>query len=222
MSYWLLTFARRGSASYLSHLDTARAWRRTFARAGIDLVLSQGMRPKPRLALGLPLPVGAAATEELLLAEVSDLAPEPEMALPVLALAAPPGLEPLAAMAVPDRPRPQALTADYECGLAGDEGAIAAALAWFAAAESVPIERVSPKGQRTVDLKEFVTDTWCRPTKDGVCVGFTVRHRSTGAARPQEFVSLVAGRAGVEAVARHLLRRRVVYTGLPAGFAGGP
>ena len=73
MTYWLLTFARGGSASYLSHLDTVRAWRRTFARAGVDLCLSQGMRPKPRLALGLPLPVGAAAVEELLVAEVTDL-----------------------------------------------------------------------------------------------------------------------------------------------------
>jgi radical SAM-linked protein len=222
MTYWLLTFARRGSASYLSHLDTVRAWRRTFARAGVDLVLSQGLRPKPRLALGLPLPVGAAAVEELLVAEVPDLVPEPALALPALAAAAPPGLEPLTGLAVADRPRPQALTADYECGLLGDEGAIAAALAWFAAAETACVERVSPKGRRTVDLKEFVTETWCRPTQDGACIGFTVRHRSTGAARPQEFVSLVAGQAGLEAVARHLLRRRVVYTGLPAGFAGGP
>jgi len=222
MTYWLLTFARRGSASYLSHLDTARAWRRTFARAGIDLVLSEGLRPKPRLALGLPLPVGAAAEDELLVAEVPDLAPEPEVALPTLAAAAAPGLEPLAVLAVAERPRPQAVAADYEFGLAADEGAVAAALRWFSAAQSTPVERVSPKGRRIVDLKEFVTDTWCRAAQDGVCVGFTVRHRSTGAARPQEFVSLVADQAGVEAVARHLLRRRVVYTGLPAGFAGGP
>jgi len=222
MTYWLLTFARCGSASYLSHLDTVRAWRRTFARAGVDLVLSQGLRPKPRLALALPLPVGAAAVEELLVAEVPDLVPEPALALPALAAAAPPGLEPLAGMAVAARLRPQALTADYECGLLGDAGTIAAALAWFAAAETAPVERVSPKGRRTVDLKAFISDAWCRPTQDGACVGFTVRHRSTGAARPQEFVSLVAGQAGVEAVARHMLRRRVVYTGLPAGFAGGP
>ncbi len=222
MTYWVLTFARGGSASYLSHLDTVRAWRRTFARAGVDLCLSQGLRPKPRLALGLPLPVGAAAVEELLVAEVTDSAPEPALALPALAAAAPPGLEPLAATAVAARPRPQVLTAEYECGILGDERAIAGAVAWFAAAEAVPVERVSPKGRRTLDLKEFVSDAWCRPTQDGACIGFTVRHRSAGAARPQEFVSLVACRAGVEAVARHLLRRRVVYTGLPAGFAGGP
>jgi len=155
-------------------------------------------------------------------AKVVDAAPEPEVALPTLAAAAAPGLEPLAVLAVAERPRPQAVAADYEFGLAADEGAVAAALQWFSAAQSTPVERVSPKGRRIVDLKEFVTDTWCRAAQDGVCVGFTVRHRSTGAARPQEFVSLVADQAGVEAVARHLLRRRVVYTGLPAGFAGGP
>ena len=60
MSWWLLSFARGGPARYLSHLDTMRAVQRTFARAGIELALSQGMRPKPRLSLPLPLPVGAA------------------------------------------------------------------------------------------------------------------------------------------------------------------
>jgi uncharacterized protein (DUF2344 family) len=45
VTWWLLTFSRGGPATYLSHLDTARAVQRTFARAGVPIALSQGMRP---------------------------------------------------------------------------------------------------------------------------------------------------------------------------------
>ena len=75
MTWWLLTFARRGPARYLSHLDTSRAMQRTFARAGVPLALTQGMRPKPRLSLPLPLPVGAAGCEELAVVELPDGVP---------------------------------------------------------------------------------------------------------------------------------------------------
>ena len=61
---------RTGPASYLSHLDTARALQRTFARAGVVLALSEGFRPKPRFSLPLPLPVGAAGLDELCVVEV--------------------------------------------------------------------------------------------------------------------------------------------------------
>jgi len=70
VSWWLLTFARSGPARYLSHLDTARAMQRVFARAGVPIALSEGMRPKPRISLPLPLPVGAAGRAELVVVEV--------------------------------------------------------------------------------------------------------------------------------------------------------
>jgi radical SAM-linked protein len=70
MSWWLVSFSRSGPARYLSHLDTSRVVQRTFARAGVPIALSQGMRPKPRISLPLPLPVGAAGADELATVEV--------------------------------------------------------------------------------------------------------------------------------------------------------
>ena len=95
MTFWLLSFARTGPARYLSHLDTARAVQRTFARAGVPIALSQGMRPKPRLSLPLPLPVGAAGRG----GAGRDRSRRPKTpgraaALRGLRAAAPPGLEP--------------------------------------------------------------------------------------------------------------------------------
>jgi radical SAM-linked protein len=208
MSHWLVRFDRHGSACYVSHLDTARALQRTFARAGIELALSEGMRPKPRLSLGLPLPVGAAAANELAVVEVAGEYTDTDAALRAL-------------RATEVRARVLASAASYECTLAAEATAVGAALGRFAEAPQAIVERVSPKGSRHLDLKEFIEDPWCGANGDTTRLGFTVRHRQDGAARPQEFVDLVAGYVGVEAVMRALYRASVTYTGLPAqGRAG--
>ena len=220
--WWLITFDRDGGAAYLSHLDTARAWQRTFARAGIELALTQGMRPKQRLILGLPLPVGAAARDELLCCEVAEAVHlEPARALAALSAAAPLGLRPTSLSTSLLHPRPVPVLAVYECLLAVTPDQLAMGLDWFAAADAVPYERISPKGRRDLDLKEFITDVWQTPVQGGSRLGFAVRHRQDGAARPKEFVDVLAIRLGVDMVMRALLRTRVTYQGLPAGRAPG-
>ena len=222
MTWWLLTFSRGGPAAYLSHLDTARAVQRTFARAGVPIALSQGMRPKPRLSLPLPLPVGAAGREELAVVEVPDDMPGTASALRELRAAAPPGLTPLAIVVVGDqRPRPQALEARYACLLEGDAGAVRTAVERYATEVSVVRERVSPKGRRTLDLKEYVVHVAAAPAPGGTRLSFAIRYRDDGAARPQEIIDLIAAWAEVEPVMRGLERRRVTWKGLPPGPGPG-
>jgi len=222
VTWWLLTFSRGGPATYLSHLDTARAVQRTFARAGVPIALSQGMRPKPRLSLPLPLPVGAAGCEELAVVEVPHDLSDPAAALRELRVAAPPGLKPLAIVVVGDQhPRPQALEARYACVLEGDAGAVQAAVERYATEVSVVRERVSPKGRRTLDLKEYVVHAAAEAVPGGASLSFAIRHREDGAARPQEFIDLIATWAGVEPVMRGLERRRVIWRDLPPGPSPG-
>jgi radical SAM-linked protein len=222
VTWWLLTFSRGGPATYLSHLDTARAMQRTFARAGVPIALSQGIRPKPRLSLPLPLPVGAVGCEELAVVEVPDDLPDPAAALRELRAVAPPGLRPLAIIVVGDQhPRPQALEARYACVLEGDAGAVQAAVERYATEVSVVRERVSPKGRRTLDLKEYVVHAAAEALPGGTRLSFAIRHRDDGAARPQEFIDLIATWAEVEPVMRGLERRRVTWKGLPPGLSSG-
>lgn len=222
MNWWLITFARDGGARYLSHLDTARAWQRTFARAGIGLALTEGMRPKPRLSLGLPLPVGAAAVDELLWAAVADdVALEPAAALAALAAAAPEGIRPASLRPVGCRPHAVPVLASYECEMTVAPQRLQTALDWFASLREAPYERISPKGRKQLDLKAFIDDPWQAPALVGSRLGFSVRHRRDGAARPQEFVDLLATRLGVESVMRALVRTRVAYEDLPDGEASG-
>jgi radical SAM-linked protein len=193
---------------------------RTFARAGIPLALSQGMRPKPRLALGLPLPVGASALSELAVVEVCEPAMETGAALAALCAAAPEGLLVQSVSVSAERPRPHAVSAAYECLLDADSETMSLALAWFAEQDHVQWRRVTPKGERSLDLKEYVEDAWSAAEGGSTRLGFTVRHRQGGAARPQEFVDVVVQRAGVERVMRRLVRTRVTYRGLSPANGG--
>jgi len=221
--WWLLRFARRGPARYLSHLDTARALQRTLARAGVRLALSEGMRPKPRLSLPLPLPVGAAAADELAVVGVEGGTEAGPAALRALRAAAPPGLEILAIVdAGGQHPRPQARAATYACRLEGDSGALLAAVARLRESASLPYERRSPKGLRRLDLKEYVEDLRAEPLTGGVRLAFRLPLRADGAARPQEVVDAVAAAAGVEPVAYDLERTGVTWSSVPpATVAGG-
>ena len=219
--YWLVWFERRGPACYLSHLDTARALQRTFARAGIELALSEGFRPKARLSLPLPLPVGAAGVRELAVTQVAQTAPAPAGALRALRAAAPVGLTPTGLVETQARPRPRARLARYRCVLRGEPTALAGAARWFASQEEVVVERVAPKGRRTLDLKRYVEDLTVQAVAGGVQVQFTVRHRSDGAARPQEVCDLLAARAGCPAVIHRLMRCAVSYEGLPGDTCAG-
>lgn len=212
MSWWLLTFSRRGPARYLSHLDTARVVQRTFARAGVPIALSQGMRPKPRLSLPLPLPVGAEGSSELAVLEVPEGLEATTAVLRRLREAAPPGFcTERIVDAGERRPRPQAREAEYTCVVDGDAGAILAAVERYNDAVSAVHVRVSPKGSRTLDLKEYAGAVVATPVEGGARLGFTVRHRSDGAARPQEVIGLIAEWAEVEPVMRRLERVRIAW-----------
>jgi radical SAM-linked protein len=200
---YLLEFSRRGPARYISHLDTARALQRTLVRAGFELGLTHGMRPKPRLALGLPLPVGAAGCCEL---AVVDIAAEPagataEGMLAGLRTATPPGLTVAAfALCAPHlRLRPRLAVYEWQVDVAARLLAVAAAR--FAAAVCVPYARRSPKGERTLDLRHYVDAVEVEQVDGGARVRFAVRHRSDGAARPAEVLAQLLEWSGGEGFA---------------------
>ncbi len=222
MTWWLISFARGGPARYLSHLDTSRVVQRTFARAGVPIALSQGMRPKPRLSLPLPLPVGAAGAGELAVVEVPEGVEANADVLRKLRAALPPGFELLSIADAGERhPRPQARAAEYVCVLDGDAGAIGAAVERYNETENAIRERVSPKGTRRLDLREYAGDVVATPVEGGARLGFTIRHRSDGAARPQELIDLIAEWAEVEPVMRGLERLGIAWDhGLPSPQAG--
>jgi radical SAM-linked protein len=221
MSTWLLHFSRSGAARYMSHLDTARALQRTFARAGITLALSAGMRPRPRLSVVLPLPVGAAAVDELAVVEtVADAAARPVTALlRDLEATAVAGLQIEDLEEADGRPHLRPVAATYACRVRGPAAALTEAAEWVAGQDELVVERRSPKGRRTIDLAASLDALSAEAASDGATLTFTVRYGETGTARVDEVVGAVAARAGVEAVAHDVVRTAVKFAGSPAGEA---
>jgi len=217
MSWWLVSFARSGPARYISHLDTMRMVQRTFARAGIELALSQGMRPKPRLSLPLPLPTGAAGRDELAVVEVAagaDAEPLDDH-LRALRAAAAEGLSITRLATCERRPRPQAVAAAYQCRVEAPCSAVVEALAGFAADAHVRVERESPKGRRAIELKEYVSELSASPYDVGTTLAFTLRYGPSGSARVDEVVAALAARLGIEPLVLDLTRLRVTWKGFP-------
>ena len=224
---WLIAFSRHGSARYLSHLDTARALQRTLARAGVQLRLSQGMRPKPRLSLGLPLPVGVEGVFELAVAGVADSGGEPD-ALERLRAGSPPGLSILALDPSPMTSRLRPERAVYEGLVAAEPAAMEAAISRYLAATTCVVTRVKPDGERDVDVRRsidtVVVEADAAPHQTPrVRLGFVIRHRGDGAARPAELLAAL-GACGappipsVDAAGRpafaDLVRIGVTYAGM--------
>jgi radical SAM-linked protein len=59
-------FARGPELRYVSHLDMARTWERSFRRAGLPVAYSRGFNPRPRFQIAAALPVGVTGREELI------------------------------------------------------------------------------------------------------------------------------------------------------------
>jgi radical SAM-linked protein len=60
----VIKFRVFGSARFLSHAETLRVFHRACARAGLDLLYSEGFNPRPALSLPLPRSVGLACQDE--------------------------------------------------------------------------------------------------------------------------------------------------------------
>lgn len=78
MYKYIVRYAKRGDAKFISHLDFLRSIQRAMRRAELPLKFSEGFNPHPCLAFAQPLGVGTAGERELfeveLVAECPDLA----------------------------------------------------------------------------------------------------------------------------------------------------
>jgi radical SAM-linked protein len=185
-----LRFSVTGRARFLSHLECVDMLLAAFRRAGLDVALSQGMRPKPVISLAVARAVGVAAYDELCtvgLVEEHD----PEDVRTRLARTLPRGIGVHDVRPSAGRARP--VSARYRVACDAPADVIESAAARFAATPEVIVERRSPKGIKIVDVRSFV---------DGVEVvdgGLEAEIAVTqeGSARPEEVARALEQCAGV-------------------------
>lgn len=70
-----MRFSKAGDLRWISHRDLVRTFERMFRRAGVQLGMTQGFHPRPKLTFPSALALGVAASDEVmefLLAEDAD------------------------------------------------------------------------------------------------------------------------------------------------------
>jgi len=188
-----LKFAKGAAIKYISHLDLARAWERTFRRAGLPLVYSQGFNPRPRFQIAAGLPVGVTSRAELL--DVWLMQPlEPGEVLARLQAVSPPGLEVQDAVEVDLKAaslQSQVCAADYETVVRTAEplAAIEARVEALLGTPTLPRRRLHKGEWQTYDLRPLIHSVTVTPggAEDG---GWILIMRllasQHGAGRPDE------------------------------------
>ena len=200
-----ITFAVGGRARFLSHLETVDTLLGALRRAGLDIALSKGMKPRPVISLALPRAVGVET-----LADVADVElrgdHEPLDVGERLANHLPMGMTVVSVEPASGRPAASRVDAvTYRVEVAGGVD-WDAALAAFAEAETCEVVRTAPnKASKRVDVRRFCTALAHEPGALEMELAVT----DAGTARPEELTQAVAALVGATPTIERLIRTAI-------------
>ena len=158
-----LRYRKVGPARFIGTRELGTTFLRAARRGRLPVAFSQGHHPLPRFSFGPALPLGVSSDDEYVDLELTAPLDAEEVAAR-LAAELPDGLEPVAAAEVP-RSAPsiesEIESVTYTVDLAALDAppppaAVAAAVARFTTAPSVPVTKRGKSGERTVDARRFV------------------------------------------------------------------
>jgi radical SAM-linked protein len=206
-----LRYARRGRMRFASHRDFARAFERALHRSGLPVAYSSGFTPHPKISYLGGAPTGTASEAEYLELGLAEPV-EPTAAKAALDAALPDGFDVLEVVVagpagLADRVAASRWRLEFPDA---DPGALRRAVEAFLAADSVPVERVSKEGRRTVDARTAVLRATVSAASCGIMEA-VVRHVSP-AVRPDDILT------GLRQVAPVPPLGRVVATRLAQGL----
>jgi radical SAM-linked protein len=184
-----LRYTKRGRLRFTSHRDIARAFERALRRAGVPMAYSAGFSPHPKISWVGAAPTGVASEAEYVeigLAERRDL----DLLVAALDASLPLGIDIVEAVDAPvGTSLPDRIEAScWEIRLPGvDAAVVQPAVDAFIAAASVPVERLTKNGMRTLDARAAVVALRVE-SADCAILRMVVRH-VTPAVRPDDVLS---------------------------------
>jgi radical SAM-linked protein len=207
------TFAVRDRARFLSHLETVDTLLSALRRAGYQVALSRGMKPRPVIALALPRAVGVQSESELADIELTS-DPTPAELHEQLAPQLPAGLELLAVEPAQGKQAASRVRAVHYLIEVADDVDWEAAIAHFLAADEAIVTRTAPnKAAKRVDVRKFCTQLGHGPHGLEAEIELT----EAGTARPEEVATAVAATIGATPTIIRLVRTAIVLREAPVG-----
>jgi len=200
-----ITFAVSGRARFLSHLETVDTLLGALRRAGFDIALSKGMKPRPVISLAMPRAVGIET-----LADMADVDlrgdHEPLDVGERLANHLPMGMTVVSVeLATGKQAASRVESVAYRVEV-GEDVDWDAGLAAFAAAETCEVVRTAPKkASKRVDVRRFCTALAHEPGALEMELAVT----DAGTARPEELTQAVAALVGATPTIERLVRTAI-------------
>ncbi|MDQ1704719.1 MAG: hypothetical protein QOF18_1085 [Frankiaceae bacterium] len=152
-----IRYAKRGRLRFTSHRDFARAFERALRRAAIPMAYSAGFSPHPKISYVGAAPTGVASEAEYLEIGLAEQR-EPAAVRRDLDAALPPGLDILDVVVAAGGGLPQRIEASHWRIVLPEVSVehVREVCARFLALASVPVERATKDGHRTVDARGAV------------------------------------------------------------------
>ena len=191
-----LAVTKNVATQYVGHLDFGRSLERALRRAKLPVALSEGFNPHMKISFGPALGVGVASRAEYVDVELSAPVDVSEFGARLTAQL-PPGLTFVAARSIQSSASLAAAlnVADYqaEVGIEPEPAVLLrarSAAAAFLTAEKVIYVRHTPKGEKSLELKQYLMGQLTIEAGAGVVkIGFRLRMTTAGAVKPQELLA---------------------------------
>ena len=198
---------KEGRSRFLSHTEFQRNLMLAARRARLPLAYSEGYRPKMKISLSPPLPIGVTSEGELVDFSLSGYI-SPAEAAKRFDDALPPGITLVRARLLGAGSRPVGKlidTAMYHAFVpvpGPGEGEWKKAVEQFLISETVEFERVQPRRTRTVDLRPGTHSLEVLSTRGGsLTLRMVLNDGIKGTIKPWEVLEVLARMAG-EAASR--------------------
>ncbi len=180
-----LKYEKLDPIRFTSHLDLIRIFERTFRRAGIKLVYSQGFHPHPRIAYGPPLGMGYTSSAEYM--DVQYYRGENPDVAGMLNMKLPEGLRVLDSRELFGKNRSLASIinrAEYEVipGKTIDQSYLNQSIAEFLEQEQIKIDRVRGNDVQKLDIRPFIEKIWYDEEKHRLCLSLSFLNGKTARA----------------------------------------
>lgn len=151
-------------AKYISHLDLLRVFTRAVMRAELPVKYSNGFNPHQIITFSLPLAVGVTSESEFVDIDFDDSASNGEIA-EKLGRALPPDMKVLK-IGEPEISANDICSALYHVVLKGS-GISKESLESFFEKEDIPAVKKTKKGEKTVNLKDYIKSFKITGAEDG-------------------------------------------------------
>ena len=196
MSTLRLEITKGEAVRYISHLDYARLMERALRRAKLPVAYSEGFNPHMKMAFASALSLGVTSDAEYMDIELSDDAGI-ESHVAALSRQLPSGVILKRTNLIDGRHKALSAIiniAVYKIAISGEfnSAAVAKSLDNFNKAGQVIYRKVSPKGNKDVDVKQYVVkDVSWSMVNGGLQLEMTIKITPTGSIKPSAVLAVL-------------------------------